>query len=196
MVNFSNINHVVAVGSVDGILTSAAFLRLIGADQTVGLEFAQAFTVDKIDPTKWEPNRQVAFVDLAVNNRDPQMTADFVRRIREAGHTIVAVCDEHNAEDWLRVLGSFDGLLITPVSQDTGEIKSSGALLVKVWQDAQTKSHVVFFKVPEWDAHTGELCVAADAGDRMDFSTRFGGLVNQAVKSMVVGFVKTRKVDK
>jgi len=169
--NFFQINHIISVGSVDGICTSTALLRLIGAGQTVGLEFCQAFTVDKVDLTKWEPNRMVAFVDLAINNRDPQMTADFVRRIREAGHQIMAVCDEHNASDWLTALGSFDGLLIQPVSQDAGNIKSSGALLMSLFGD-------------NMDEHTRQLC-AADAGDRMDFSTHFGGLVNQAVKSRI-----------
>lgn len=163
------ISYIVSVGSVDGVCTSAALLRLIGSSD-VGLQFTQAFTVDKVDVAKWPAGQKVAFVDLAVNNRDKVMTADFVCRVREAGHEIVAVIDEHSREDWLEVLGTFDGLEIEPQTQAAGIFKSSGAIL-----KAAAGS--------EADVHTIELLDAADAGDRMDFTTRFGGFVNQAVKS-------------
>lgn len=167
-----NISMIVAVGSVDGVLTAAALLRYIGRDPIeVGLVFCQAFTVDKIDLSKWDPNQKVAFVDLAVNNRDKKMTADFVRRVREAGHQIVAVCDEHSREDWLEAIGSFDGLLIEPVSQATGSIKSSGALLRQVLAENA-------------DGYTRELCVAADRADAMKFEG-VGAIANQAVKSKI-----------
>jgi hypothetical protein len=164
-----NITHIVSVGSVDGVCTSAALLRLIGNSE-VSLQFTQAFTVDKVDVSKWAPEQKVAFVDLAVNNRDKSMTEGLVRRIREAGHEIVAVIDEHSREDWLEVLGTFEGLEIEPQSQTGGTFKSSGAIL-KAAVGSKT------------DSHTIELMDAADAGDRMDFSTHFGGIVNQAVKS-------------
>lgn len=165
------ISHIVSVGSVDGVCTSAALLRLIGSSSNdIGLQFTQAFTVDKIDVAKWPAGQKVAFVDLAVNNRDKAMTADFVRRVREAGHEIVAVIDEHSREDWLEVLGTFNGLEIEPQSQAAGNFKSSGAILkATIGADA--------------DDHAIELLDAADAGDRMDFTTRFGSFVNQAVKS-------------
>ncbi len=164
------INYVVATGSVDGILTVAALLRVIG-NPKVSIEFTQAFQVDKLDPTKWESGRQVAFVDLAVNNKAPEMTADFVRRIRDAGHNIVAIVDEHDAEAWGKIVDPVN-LLIVPVSQAEGDINSSGALLLSVLGD-------------EVDRQTRELCEAADAADRMDFSTHFGGLANRAVKSAI-----------
>lgn len=169
-----NINQMVSVGSVDGVCTSAAVLRNAEQDN-VDIVFAQAFTVDKVDPSTWTPNRKVLFVDLAVNNRDQEMTVDFLRRVTEAGHTIVGVLDEHNADDWKKAFEaaeiSFDDLAIKPVSQDECEIKSSGALLLSLLDEA--------------DQHTRDLCEAADAGDRMDFSTHFGGFVNQAVKSKI-----------
>lgn len=165
----SVITQILSVGSVDGVCTSAALLRLIGGGN-VGLQFTQAFSVEKVDVSKWAAGQKIAFVDLAVNNRDKAMTADLVRRIREAGHEIVAVIDEHNRADWLEVLGTFDGLIVEPQSQSEGTFKSSGAVL---------KAAVG----AEADDHTVELLDAADAGDRMDFSTRFGGVVNQAVKS-------------
>lgn len=171
----TNFNFIVSVGSVDGVCTSAAALRTVCQPDTE-IIFTQAFTVDKIDPTAWKPNRQVLFVDLAVNNRDESMTVDFLRRITAAGHQIVGVLDEHSREDWEQAFSeaglSFDDLLIEPVSQATGDIKSSGALLLSLLGD-------------EVDEHTGELLGAADAGDRMDFTTHFGGLINRAVKSKI-----------
>lgn len=168
------VNFVLAVGSVDGVCTTAAVLR--NACGGVGVEFCQAFTVNKVDPAKWPENRTVLFVDLAVNNKDKAMTVDFLRRVIAAGHTIFGILDEHSAEDWEWACGEagvyFDGLAIKPVSQDKGGIKSSGALLLHLLgADA--------------DEHTMKLCATADCGDRMDFSTHFGGLVNQAVKSSI-----------
>lgn len=167
--SLSQISQIVSVGSVDGICTTAALLRLIGRDD-VDLQFTQAFTVDKIDVSKWTTGQKVAFVDLAVNNRDKTMTVDFVRRVRDAGHEIVAVIDEHNREDWEDVLGTFDGLIVEPQSQSLGIFKSSGAVLKAVVG-------------PEVDDYTVELLDAADAGDRMDFTTHFGRMVNEATKS-------------
>ena len=61
---------------------------------------------------------------------------------------------------------------IQPVSQASGDIKSSGALLLSVLGN-------------EMDEHSRELCMAADAADKADFTTHFGGLVNKAVKSAI-----------
>ena len=167
----SSISMIVSVGSVDGVCTTSALLRLVGAEN-VGLQFAQAFTVNKVDPTKWSDGQKVALVDLAVNNRDKAMTVDFIRRIREAGHEIVAVIDEHNREDWFEVLGTFEGLIIEPQSQSEGIFKSSGSVLMAAVGN-------------DIDDHTIELLNAADVADRMDFNTRFGGIVNKAVKSAI-----------
>jgi len=168
--SLKTINQIVSVGSVDGILTSAALLRVIGNPET-SIVFAQAFTVDKVDVANWASNSKVAFVDLAVNNREPAMTATFVEKVKAAGHVIVAVIDEHNAEDWAKVL-AFDSLVIAPVSGKGTEVNSSGALLASMLGS-------------ELDAHGKELCSAADAGDRMDFTSHFGGMANQAMKSRI-----------
>lgn len=172
-----SINQIVSVGSVDGVLTTAALLH-VGGNGDVDIVFAQAFTVDKVDVSSWKPGRKVAFVDLAVNNRDKAMTAAFVRRIREAGHEIVAICDEHCREDWLELLGTFDGLDIEPQSQALGTLKSSGAVLLTALGD-------------ELDEHARLLCDAADKADRMEF-VGVGALVNQAVKSKIAD--DTRRV--
>lgn len=177
---FDRITKIVSVGSIDGVCTTAAVLRLSGRTVSTAVEFCQAFTVDKLDPAGWASGEQVLLVDLAVNNRDPSMTVDFLRRVKSAGHTILGVLDEHNAEDWRKAFDaadlSFDELVIKPVSQNEGGIKSSGALL-SGWLYANTDG--------EHDSHTAALLEAADAGDRMDFTTHFGGLVNQAVKSRI-----------
>lgn len=164
------ITTIISVGSVDGILTTAALLRIIG-NSNVTVQFTQAFTVDKVDVSTWQPNQKVALVDLAVNNREPQMTASFVQRIRDAGHEIVAVCDEHDRDGWLGILGSFDGLVIEPQSQRESFYRSSGAVLKAALGD-------------EADEHTTMLCNAADQADRMNF-VGVGELANQAVKSKI-----------
>lgn len=170
-------NLVISVGSVDGICTAAALLRLIGEGE-VGVQFCQAFTVDKVDPSKWADGQKVAFVDLAVNNRDKSMTVDFIRRIREAGHEIVAVIDEHNKADWTEILGD-EGiayLAIKPESQKEDErFGSSGAVLSEALIEAGV----------ECDMHTSALLEAADQADRGNFDTHFGKMVNEAVKSNI-----------
>ena len=175
LTRLADVDLVVAVGSVDGICTAAALLRIIGRDD-VGLQFTQAFTVDKLPVREWS-GRKVALVDLAVNNRNPQMTADFIAALRAGGNQLVAVIDEHSREDWLAVLGSFDGLVIEPQSQNDGDDapKSSGEVLRRALADAGVEVSI----------HTHELLDAADAADRMDFTTHFGALVNQAVKSRI-----------
>ncbi|MFA7308784.1 MAG: hypothetical protein WC045_01800 [Patescibacteria group bacterium] len=180
--NFKAITKIVATGSVDGVLTSAALLRLIGNANEVGLEFAQAFTVDRINPAAWAPGQKVALVDLAVNNRDESMTVAFVARLKEAGHEVVAVCDEHNREDWERVLGTLEGLIVEPQSQTAeGGPGSSGEVLRRALEAAGM----------EVDSHTSELLSAADAADRMVFEG-LGALVNQSVKSAIAD--DTRRV--
>jgi len=175
--NLNQITHIVFTGSVDGQATSAALMNAIGHE--VGVTATQAFEVNKIDVAKMPACSVVAFVDLAVNNRDHQMTADFVARLTAAGHKLVAVIDEHSREDWLEVLGSFEGLEIEPQSQAAGVYKSSGAILKAVVGETA-------------NAQVIELCDAADASDRMDFSTHIGGLINMAIKSDI--FNNARRV--
>ncbi len=180
MLNY--INTIISVGSVDGILTTAAAIRQL--PEMPEVVFCQAFTVDRVDIRGWKQKRKILLIDLAVNNRDEKMTSDFVAKILEAGHEIVGICDEHDAEAWERVLNNnsltIGDLSFKPISQASCDaIKSSGALMLYHFKklpcslDEETKLHIK------------ELCEAADAGDRMDFTTHFGGLVNMAVKSKI-----------
>lgn len=180
------VSQIVAVGSVDGVCTAAALLRIIGRPaEEVGLVFTQAFTVDKVDVSGWKPDRKVAFVDLAVNNREPQMTVAFVGRIRAAGHELVAVIDEHSREDWLSVLGSFEGLIIEPQSQNA----ASDVKLFDAPDGPKSSGEVLYWEIlpyaADGDLQVVDLLSAATAGDRMDFTTHFGGIVNSAVKSAI-----------
>ena len=108
------------------------------------------------------------FVDLPVNNSAPQMTSDFVAALRADGNIVLAVIDEHSREDWIGVLGTFDGLMIEPQSQNAGDDapKSSGDVLRRALVAAGV----------EGDSHTAELMEAADQADRTgeigDFSYR------------------------
>jgi hypothetical protein len=166
-------NQIIAVGSVDGVLTAAAALSVCpGAT----VEFTQAFTVNALKPETWEANRKILFVDLAVNNQDSAMTENFVRAILNAGHEVVGICDEHDATDWEAVCVTVgiktSDLLVKPCSQRKGGFGSSGALF------AATFAEIL-------DDHAKALCADADAADKMDFSGKFASLANQAVKSKI-----------
>jgi hypothetical protein len=165
-----NVNLIIAVGSVDGIATTAAVMNFIGT--TVPVIFTQAFTVDQLKPEEWESGRRIAFVDLAVNNRDAEMTKAFVEKVYSEGHEIVAVIDEHDSKAWQQVLGKrFEYLQIKPKSQDEGECKSSGAVLLKAL-DNQISDHAKL------------LCEAADNGDSMKFEG-IAKIINSTVKSNI-----------
>jgi len=171
----SAINTIIAVGSIDGVLTTAAALRCIGGD--VDVIFTQAFTVDKIDVSSWKPGRNVLFIDLAVNNQDETMTSDFVYSIINGGHEIIGVCDEHDAEAWERVFEetgiNAQSLCIKPCSQKVkGEFESSGALFAATFAE-------------DLDDYALELCSQADQADHFDFSGKFADLANRSVKSKI-----------
>jgi hypothetical protein len=173
-------NKIIAVGSVDGVLTAAAALTLC---PEASVEFTQAFTVDQLQPQNWEPNRNVLFVDLAVNNQNAQMTISFVQAVLDAGHRIVGVCDEHNATAWQAVFDAVEidisDLLVQPCSQKAGGFQSSGALLADTFSSTLSD-------------HAKALCADADAADKMDFSGKFATIANQAVKSKIAD--NTRRV--
>ena len=128
------INTIIAAGSVDGILTSAALLRLI-ENENVRVIFTQPNTIDKISVEELGAGSKLALVDLAVNNANPKMTVDFIGRIRQAGHEVVAIIDEHDRQAWFGILGNFDGLLVEPQSQSEGKFCSSGAILMAAYPE-------------------------------------------------------------
>lgn len=169
------VNLVAAAGSVDGTIATAAVVGY--AAEGCVLVFTQAFQVKEIQPATWGANRNILLVDLAVNNRDAAMTVDFLLRVTAAGHTIVGVCDEHDGEAWQQAFADagldFDALAIKPVTgKGTNDLNSSGALFLSLLGN-------------EADEHTRKLCLAADAGDRMDDSNDLARMVRRASKSNI-----------
>lgn len=164
---------IIAVGSVDGVLTSVAVLRLIERDCPI--LFTQAFQVDQIDVSHLPRESEVILVDLAVNVKSPQMTVDFLRRLRGAGHHLVAIIDEHGRDAWFGAradAGLDDGpLLVEPQGADRNLWPSSGSVLRAALCDGA--------------APVADLLAAADAADRGDFSPMLASFVNEATKSAI-----------
>ncbi len=169
---FREIDVIVAVGSIDGLLTTSGVLH--NAESHVKIVFCKPQQVGTLDPIIWGSNLRILFINLAVSSGREVTTEDFLLRIIEAGHKIKGVLDEHNRKAWQRVFKavglSFNSLLIKPVSQNKSHIKSSGRLLLEL-------------AGKEMDSYTRELCEDADKADHGNFNTHFGGLVNKAIKS-------------
>lgn len=160
---------IIAVGSVDGVLTTAALLE----ETAPGAEIL--FCQPHLLPAITFSGREVALVDLAVNVRDPLMTADWLRDLVAADNTLVAVIDEHDREAWRRAFDVaglsdlWDGLAIRPVSQADGVFTSSGGLLMA--------------RLVSLSDHARSLCLAADAADRLDFDDVLARRANGVIKS-------------
>jgi len=165
----------VAVGSVDGIAGAAACIRHSG-NHNLQLVFTQAFQVSTIDVASWPAHSKVGFIDLGVNNEgqqsNPQMTLDFVKKIYDGGHSILFIADEHGKKAWKDVLQqcghTTKELTIRP--KDRATYTSSCAILLKKFGDSA-------------DQHTKELLDAGNQADQMIFTTHFGQIFNNAVKS-------------
>lgn len=171
------VNIIVAVGSVDGMAATAAYMRHF-SNQNIQIVFTQAFQVDRIDVAKWPENSKVGFIDLAVNNEgtkpNPQLTVDFVNKIYSFGHTILFIADEHDKKAWEGVLKqcghSEDELTIKP--EDRANYSSSCAILSKVFGESA-------------DSHTKELLEAGNQADLLNFKTRLGKIFNNCTKSNI-----------
>jgi hypothetical protein len=82
--------HIVAHGDLDGIISAALLARRHGwSPDEVKVTFTQPFLVDRVAVGE---DDEVYVVDLAVNNRDPRMTRDFITRL---GGRLVAWYDHH-----------------------------------------------------------------------------------------------------
>jgi hypothetical protein len=171
------VNKIVAVGSVDGILTTAAAVRnFVDVNQLNHsghpiITWTQAFQVGEIRPRDWVPRSNVLLIGLAVNNRDENMTIGFVERVLEAGHNIVGICDEHDEAAWRRVCDAtelvFEELVIQPKTRNR-RIGSSGAVLLE---------HLLC----DADDHTFALCACANEADKGNF-VGLGSIVNKCIK--------------
>lgn len=181
--NISGVSQIVSVGSVDGVLATAGFLRglhLCGQDTSkVGLTFTQPHLVDKIK-IDWKEKQIVAFIDLPVNNVNPQMTADFVQKITGAGHQILVVADEHDRPAWEKML-DVSQLQIQPQSR-ADQVNTSASKILKNCFGNQV------------DQHTHDLLDAGDEADNLvqNVTHKYAVMVNEATKSNIMD--STRRV--
>ncbi len=166
MKHLKEIDLIVAVGSVDGVLTTAAVLRKNGT--SVPIIWTQAFQVDQIKIDQLEAGRKILFIDLAVDNQRPERTAKFVADLLEAGHKIIGVCDEHCREHWANIL-DLDGLAIQPQSKSDRFHTSSGRVLLQAL--FQEEDEIVY-----------ALCMDAEKADAFEF-VGYGEIANKAIKS-------------
>ena len=160
-------NKIIAVGSVDGVLTAAALIRWLGDAEII---FTQAFKVQETLVSIQSGDR-VWLVDLAVNNRNPKYTSDFVKGVNERGAKIVAIADEHGADAWYGIAGiDWDEVQVHPLDRSE-KYPSSGAVL---------RAHME--SSPRWDDYCTKLTQYADLADKGQF-IGLGELVNKAVKA-------------
>ena len=88
---------IVAHGDIDGVTSAAILFGQLGIEpEDLNVVFTQPDLVDQVViPDEVD---QVYVVDIAINNRDPEMTADFVRRL---GGKLVRWYDHHQGwEDY------------------------------------------------------------------------------------------------
>jgi hypothetical protein len=167
---------IIAVGSVDGVLTAAALARVITADQhrlvdDCSVQWVQAHTVDKV-VLPADETLDVWLVDLAVDQRDPERTTvALLDQIQAGGHRLMGVIDEHNPAAWLERLHSdeYNALKVKP-----RDLTSSGAVLLS--------------QIGEWAWVSPDdlaLLHEADLADRGDFSAGRRKVVNAAIKSKI-----------
>lgn len=86
---------IIAHGDLDGITSAVLLAEQIGIEtEDLNIVFTQPFLVDQIVIP--DEINQVYVVDIAINNRDPKMTADFVRYL---GGKLVRWYDHHQGWD-------------------------------------------------------------------------------------------------
>jgi len=92
---------VVAHGDLDGIVSAVLEMKRSGLQLgTTEISFTQPYLVDKVEVA--EAIQEIYIVDIAVNNRDPEMTKKFIDKIRDK---LVYWVDHH--QGWLPVLSQF-----------------------------------------------------------------------------------------
>lgn len=96
---------VVAHGDLDGVVSAALAMGRFGLNlETTEIVFSQPYLVDKVEvPEKIE---KVFVVDIAVNNRDPEMTRKFIEKMDDRG-LLGIWCDHH--QGWpTEIVGRID----------------------------------------------------------------------------------------
>jgi len=166
----NNTNTIIAVGSVDGVLTTAALIRfLANKGETTQVTFTQAFTCQETIEFI-NSGHNVWLVDLAVNNRDAEYTQQFIEAVM-AKANLVAVVDEHDANAWYNII-PFGELTVFPQSRSK-VYPSSGAVLRKALCQSEF-----------WDDYCTNLTQFADEADQANF-VGLGAIVNKAIKASI-----------
>ena len=92
---------VIAHGDVDGIVSAAEIIKAYGLKrETTKLVFTQPFLVDQIPQEFIQQAQRIFVVDIAVNNRDPEMTMKFIEKIWDK----LTVWYDHH-QGWSRIQG-------------------------------------------------------------------------------------------
>jgi hypothetical protein len=173
----TDVNHLIAVGSVDGTIASTVCLR-VAKNPDIPISFTQAHALHEIKIEKWLPGRNIGIIDLGVcEKKSPSismLTVEFVKKIYDHGHTISFIADEHGKEAWKKTLQSCDkditSLRIQP--EDRGsQFSSSCAVLMKALGTS--------------DEYTSNLLLDGNQADLGNFDTRYGNIFNKAIKSQI-----------
>jgi len=100
--NMNSVSDVViAHGDVDGIVSAAEIIKAYGLKrETTKLVFTQPFLVDQIPQEFIQQAQRIFVVDIAVNNRDPEMTMKFIEKIWDK----LTVWYDHH-QGWSRIQG-------------------------------------------------------------------------------------------
>lgn len=171
--SIKDVTTIVSAGSVDGVLATAAFLRMMNkfagsrVSDAVEIIFTQPHLVNTIKVDNWPKERKVVLLDLAVNNRDENMSKAFVDKITAQGHTILGIADEHDRAAWAKFV-KIDELLIQPQTRG-GVYTSACAILRQAFNN---------------DEAVAQMLEDGDKADAMQFKG-FAESTNNAVKSAI-----------
>lgn len=173
------VNSIVAVGSVDGIMTTAALVVALQArGEMARVHWTQAHEVDKVQV---EPGTDLWLVDLAVDQRVPARTASWLRcMVGDRAATLRGIIDEHGAHAWAlcldAVLRDLQGTIDIDLEIEPQDMTSAGAVLRGRLDGWYRGSHTLFERAMA-------LAMEADLADRGDFCGGTRRVVNAAVKA-------------
>ena len=150
-------NLLVCHGDLDGIISAVCAIQYFElALGETEITFVQPFTVDKVAVS--DEVEKVFVIDVAVNNRDPEMTKNFLRRI---GDRLVRWIDHH--QGWSADLTGYSpAFLIIPKARSCASILYNGvnADLVDDAEVADTRSGRL-----SWRAQLIEQATKANMAD-------------------------------
>jgi hypothetical protein len=150
-------NLLVCHGDLDGIISAVCAIQYFElALEETEITFVQPFTVDKVAVS--DEVEKVFVIDVAVNNRDPEMTKNFIRRI---GDRLVKWIDHH--QGWSADLTGYNpAFLIIPKARSCASILYNGvnADLVDDAEAADTRSGRL-----SWRAQLIEQATKANMAD-------------------------------